>query len=191
MKSRNFYILVAALVVGLSIFWLNVYAFIELEVDYQAYQERQTSPDLTPIVIEGIGIKGGRAVVTVSQLKSFAFKQVYLKKFNIMNRYYNQYIKIYTGVSLWSVLDSLNLLVRPVEELTFRFYAYDGYASPKPLSLIIAKNFSTSVILAYEENGQPIITDGPIRSAIDQAVVPEGEFSSQYCVKMLKSIVIQ
>ncbi len=191
MKTRNFYLLIASVVIGLSIFWLNVYAFIELDIDYQAYQQQQTQPDLTPITIEGTGIKGGRAIVTVSQLKSLSFQQVYYKQFLIMNRLYNQYIKVYTGVTLWSVLDRLDLLARPVEELTFRFYAYDGYASPKPLSLIIAKNFSTSVILAYEENGLPLTSDGPIRSVIDQSVVPEGEFSSQYCVKMVSSILIQ
>jgi hypothetical protein len=191
MKSRNFYILIAAVVVGFNIFWLNVYAFIELEVDYNAYQQRQTSPDLTPIVIEGTGIKGGRVVLTVSLLKSLAFQQVYNKPFQIMNRYYNQYVKIYSGVSLWSVLDRLDILTKPASELTFRFYSHDGYASPRPLSLILAKNFTASVILAYEENGQPIIADGPIRSVMEQPIMPEGEFSSQYCVKMVKSIVIQ
>ncbi|TXT65006.1 MAG: hypothetical protein BAJALOKI1v1_480015 [Promethearchaeota archaeon] len=191
MKSRNFYILIASVVVGLSIFWLNVYAFIELEIDYNSYIEQQTAPDLTPISIEGSGIKGGKRIVTVSQLKSLTFQQVFNKPFTIMNRYLNQYTIIYSGVSLWSVLDRLDLLTRPAEQLSFQFYAADGYKSPSPLSLVIAKNYTTSVILAYEKNGQPLLDEGPIRSVIEQSVMPEGLFSSQYCVKMLTRIVIQ
>jgi hypothetical protein len=191
MKTRNFYILIATVVVGLSIFWLNVYAFIEMDIDYNSYMQQQTAPDLTPISIEGTGVEGGRRIVTVSQLKSFLFKQVYFKTFHIMNRYYNQYTEIYTGPTLWSVLNNLNILSRPADELTFQFYAADGYSSPKPLSLVIAKNFSTSVILAYEKNGKPLGTsEGPIRSVMEQSIMPQGEFSSQYCVKMVKKIVI-
>ena len=46
------------------------------------------------------------------------------------------------------------------------------------------------VILAYEENGVTLTTEGPLRSVLDQSVMPEGEFSSQYSVQMLKEIVI-
>ena len=74
--------------------------------------------------------------------------------------------------------------------MTFQFWARDYYHSPKPLNLSIAQNNPDLVIIAYEEDGAPLFEKGPLRSVIDQSIMPDGEYSSQYSVQMLSEITI-
>jgi len=181
MKIRNFYIIIASIAVGMVIFWLFLFAVIEL--DANLFQ------DPNSITIKGDGINR-EITLTISQLKSDKYDQYIDKNFHIMNSFETEYDIIYSGVSLWSILVEENLLDLEPSSLTFQFWARDLYRSPKPLNLSLAQNYSGFVILAYEENGAPLFEEGPLRSVIDQTIMPEGEYSSQYSVQMLSEITI-
>jgi hypothetical protein len=47
------------------------------------------------------------------------------------------------------------------------------------------------VILAFEENGVLLSLEGPLRSVIDQSIMPEGEYNSHYSVAKLNKIIIR
>ena len=181
MERRNFYILVAAIMVGLSVFWLTIYAFISLDIDI--FQ------DPNVISLKGSGLENEIAL-SLNDLKSEKYLQVVNKQFEIENRVHNKYNKTYSGVSLWSILEMENLLIKEVSLLTFRFVGRDGYTSPTALNLSITQNNPEKVIIVYEEDGVPLFGDGPLRSVIDQSVMPSGEYSSQYSVQQLASVQI-
>ncbi|TXT65250.1 MAG: hypothetical protein BAJALOKI3v1_120057 [Promethearchaeota archaeon] len=183
METRNFYILVASIAVGLASFWLTIYAIVTLDVDI--FQDPNT------IQIKGNGING-EITLSVNELSSDPYQQVKDKTFTIKNKYERVYYNTFTGVSLWSIIEqNQHLLLKDPSELTFLFKARDAYQSPKPLNLSIAQNNPTLVILAYLEDGYPLFEDGPIRAIIDQSVVPEDEYSSQYTVKYMASVIIE
>jgi hypothetical protein len=181
MQTRNFYILVASIMIAMGVFWLSVYAMIELDIN--PFQD----PNI--ITFKGNGLNR-EISLEVNQLKSDSYHQVIDRTFHIINFYETEYTMVYTGISLWSILDTETLLDGSPSELTFQFYGRDGYHSPKPLNLSIAQYFPDLVILAYEENGAPLFEDGPLRSVIDQTIVPAGEFASQYSVSLLNTIII-
>jgi len=181
MKARDFYILIASIVVGMVIFWLFLFAVIELDADL--FQ------DPNSITIRGEGVNR-EITLTMNQLKSDKYDQQIDKTFHIMNSFETEYDIIYSGVSLWSILIEENLIDEDPSLLTFQFWARDLYHSPKPLNLSIAQDNPDSVILAYEENGAPLFEEGPLRSVLDQSIMPEGEYSSQYSVQMLSEIRI-
>ena len=182
MKTRNFYILIAAIFVSLFVFWLTIYAFIILKVDL--FQDTKT------LTIRGTGIKT-EISISIDELKSDKYLQIEDYSFDIVNSFENEYSIIYSGVSLWSILEMENLLNKDPSELTFQFWGRDAYHSPKPLNLSIAQNNPSLVILAYEQNGASLFEEGPLRSVIDDSIMPEGEYSSQYSVQKLTSIVIE
>ena len=181
MEARNFYILIASIAVGMVIFWLFLFAVIELDADL--FQ------DPNSITIRGDGVNR-EITLTITQLKSDKYDQNIDKNFHIMNSFETEYDIIYSGVSLWSILIEENLLDLDPSLLTFEFWARDLYHSPKPLNLSIALDNPDLVIIAYEENGAPLFDEGPLRSVIDQAIMPDGEYSSQYSVQMLSEIRI-
>ncbi|MBD3212378.1 MAG: hypothetical protein GF311_07205 [Candidatus Lokiarchaeota archaeon] len=183
METRNFYILVASIVVGLASFWLTIYAMVTLDVDI--FQDPNT------IIIKGNGISG-ELKLSLTEISSDPYQQVEDKTFTIKNKYERVYYDTFTGVSLWSIIEhNQHLLLKDPSELTFLFKSRDAYQSPKPLNLSIAQNNPTLVILAYLEDGYPLFEDGPIRAIIDQSIVPEGEYSSQYTVKYMASVIIK
>jgi len=182
MESRNFYILIVSITLGLAVFWLTVYAVITLDVDL--FQSGQT------IIIKGEGITD-EFTISLNELKSDKYLQIENQQFKIVNSFETEYYVIYSGVSLWSLLEVENLLVQSPLELKFQFWARDAYHSPKPINLSIAQNNPTLIILAYEENGSPLFETGPIRSVIDDTVIPTGEYSSQYSVQKLATIIIE
>jgi len=182
MESRNFYILIISITLGLAVFWLTVYAVITLDVDL--FQSSQT------LVIKGEGITSEFSI-SLNELKSDKYLQVTDREFKIVNSFETEYYVTYSGVSLWSILEVENLLVQSPEELKFQFWARDAYHSPKPINLSIAQNSPNLVILAYEENGRPLFETGPIRSVIDDTIIPIGEYSSQYSVQKLSTIIIE
>ncbi len=181
METRNFYILIASVIVGMVIFWLFLFAVVELDADL--FQ------DPNSITIQGEGVNR-EVTISISQLKSDKYEQYIDKTFHIMNSFETEYDVIYSGVSLWSILVAEDLIDQDSSELTFQFWARDLYHSPKPLNLSIAEDNSGMVIIAYEEDGAPLFGEGPLRSVIDQSVIPDGEYSSQYSVQMLSKIII-
>lgn len=183
METRNFYIIIASIAVGMVISWLFIYVIVELDVDF--------SQDPNMVIIQGSGVN--REInLTITDLKSDKYEQVIDKSFHIVKGPPSpkEYDIIYSGVSIWSILIAESLLELDASSLTFEFWARDLYHSPKPLNLTIAKNNPGLVIIAYEENGVPLFEEGPLRSVIDQTVIPEGEYSSQYSVQMLNKIII-
>ena len=169
MKTRNFYMIVASVMIGLAIFWLMMIAFLEF------------NPFVDPnkITIDGDGTTTSISI-SISELTSGKYDLVEDQTFHIKNKYDVEYDEVYSGVSLWSILDIENLLVHSSSLLEFRFYARDGYSSPKFLNLSIVETYPNLVILATEENGVPIAMDkGPLRSVMDQSIMPESEYSSQ------------
>ena len=181
MERRNFYILVASICVGLTVFWLSIYAVIILDVDL--FQDPNT------IKIKGSGVNQ-EITIHLDDLKSSKYTQVIDQTFFFRNRVGSTYERVYTGVSLWSILEIENMLNDDPSRLTFTLRGRDAYSSPQPLNLSIAQNFPGLVILAYYEDGQPLFGDGPLRSVLNQSVMPSGEVCSQYSIQQLSSIVI-
>lgn len=181
MQARNFYILIASIVVGLVIFWLFLFAVIEL--DANLFQD----PNI--LTIKGDGVNR-EITLTTTQLKSDKYDQYIDKTFHLMNSFETESDVIYSGVSLWSVLVEEALIDADAAVLTFQFWARDLYHSPKPLNLSIAQNNPDLVVIAYAENGAPLFGEGPLRSVLDQSIMPDGEYSSQYSVQMLSEIII-
>jgi len=181
METRNFKIVVVGVIIGVVIFWLILIAFTELDLN--------PLEDPNKITIEGNGISNS-IILSVSELTSGKYDLVEDKTFHIKNSFDTEYDIIYSGISLWSILGEENLLIHSSSELEFRFYARDGYSSPKFLSLSIVEANPDLVILAYEENGVPLSLEGPLRSVMDQSIMPYGEYSSQYSVQELSQIII-
>jgi hypothetical protein len=181
METRNFYIAIASIAVGMVVFWLFLYALIELDVNL--FQDPNT------ITIQGDGLNR-QITLTTTQLKSDKYDQYIDKIFHIKNSVEREYDEIYSGVSLWSVLVEETLIDVDPSLLTFQFWARDQYHSPFPLNLSIVQNNPDLVIIAYEKNGAPLFGDGPLRSVIDQTLMPQGQYSSQYSVQMLSKIII-
>jgi hypothetical protein len=185
MKTRNFYILVSSIIVGMVIAWLFVYTVIVLDVDL--FQ------DPNSVTIRGSGVNR-ELTLTITELKSDKYDQVIDKTFNIKKGppSYSEYDIIYSGVSLWSILEVENLIYGEVSLLKFEFKGRDLYISPKALNLSIMKNNPELVIIAYEENGDSLsLGEGPLRSVLDQSIMPNGEYSSQYSVQKLSEIIIK
>jgi hypothetical protein len=182
MKNRNFYILIGSIILGIAVFWLTVYAVITLDVNL--FQSDKI------IIIKGEGISN-EYTISLDELKSDKYIQVVDKEFKLVNSGEYEYHIIYSGTSLWSILEVENLLIQSPEELNFQFWGRDAYHSPKPINLSIAQNNPNLVILAYEENGHPLFETGPIRSVIDDTIIPLGEYSFQYSVQKLATIIIE
>jgi len=180
MKTRNFYIIVTSILIGLVVFWLMMIAFLEFD----------PFEDPNRITIDGNGTSTSMTI-SINELTSGKYNLVEDKTFHIKNRFETEYDVVYSGISLWSIIVEENLLLNPASELEFRFYARDGYSSPKFLNLSILEAYPDLVVLATEENGiQFSFLEGPLRSVMDQSVMPEGEFSSQYSVQKLSQIII-
>jgi hypothetical protein len=163
------------------VFWLNIYAIIVLDIDL--FQDPYT------IKIKGSGVKSD-IYIHLDDLKSSKYTQVIDQPFNIENRVGSTYEKIYSGVSIWSILEVENILIDDPDSLTFILWGRDAYRSPRPLNLSMAQNNPDLIIIAYVENGYPLFGDGPMRAALNQSVMPYGEVSSQYSVQQLASIEI-
>ena len=180
METRNFYILVVSVIIGLITFWLMMIASLEFD----------PLQDPNKITIEGNGISTPISL-SVSELTSGKYDIVEDKTFHIKNSFDTEYDVVYSGILLWSIIEEENFLVQSPSRLEFRFYARDGYSSPKFLNLSIVEANPDSVFLAFEENGVPLSVEGPLRSVMDQSIMPAGEYSSQYSVQKLNKIVIK
>ncbi|NVM16841.1 MAG: hypothetical protein HWN80_03940 [Candidatus Lokiarchaeota archaeon] len=182
MKTRNFYILVTSVIIGLVVFWLMMIAFLE----FNPFE------DPNKITIDGNGTSSS-VTLSITDLTSGKYDLVEDKIFHIKNGppYETEYDVVYSGISLWSIIEGENLIVQSASNLEFRFYARDGYSSPKFLNLSIVEANSDLVILAFEENGVPLSVEGPLRTVMDQSIMPEGEYSSQYSVQKLTKISIR
>ena len=179
METRNFYIVVASVIIGIVLFWLMMIAFLE----FNPFE------DPNKITIDSNGTSTS-ITISISELTSGKYDIVEDKIFHIKNSFETEYDIIYSGISLWSILEEENLLIHSSSELEFRFYARDGYSSPKFLNLSIVETHPDLVILAFEENGVPLSLEGPLRSVMDQSIMPDGEYSSQYSVQKLSLISI-
>ena len=200
METRNFYILVASICVGLTAFWLTAYNVVRLGIDPIAYIQKNTSnisleeeseDDKTVVWI--IGEVKEELKLSIADLKSDKYNQV-TDDFNFRNSYGTEWTDEYTGVTLWSILEAEGILESHAS--TFVFISQDGYESPEPLSIEdIAKNYEDQVIIAYEIEGELLSDDnGPVRSVIDHEVLEDLEpdhYNSQFAVKNLKYIEIK
>ena len=181
MKKRNFYIFITSILVVMSAFWLTIYAIVTLEIN--------PFEDPNIIKIKGNGIKA-EFQITVSEIKSDRYLQVKNKEFNFLNNFGSEYSIIYSGTSLWNIIEIEDILITNSAELTFLFKARDGYVSPSPLNLSLTENNPTLVILAYEENSVPLTYEGPIRSVLDISLFPSGKANSPYSIQQVKQIII-
>lgn len=200
METRNFYILVAAICVGLTAFWLTAYNVVRLGIDPIEYIQESTSGDYleeepedlkTVVTIKGKVKEELR--LSLSDLKSDKYKQV-TDDFDFKNSYGTEWTAEYTGTTLWSILEAEDLLESDAS--TFVFIGRDGYESPVALSIEdIAKKYENKVILAYEIEGEPLSDDnGPVRSIIDRKVLEHLEpehYNSHFAVKDLKYVEIK
>lgn len=181
MKTRNFYILVSSIIVGMVIAWLFIYTVITLDIDL--FQ------DPNKITIRGKGVDR-ELTLSITELKSSKYDQIIDKTFHLKKSTGYEYTQTYSGVSLWSILEVENLISEDASLLKFQFKGRDGYDS-KFLNLSIVKNNPELAIIAYEKSGDPLsLAEGPLRSVLDQTIIPNGEFSSQYSVQKLSDIII-
>ena len=171
MNRRNYYIFIASICVGLSVLWLTAYALITLDVDF--FQ------DLNVIKINGTGTQS-EISIHINDLKSDKYNQIIDQTFFFENRIGRTYDKVYSGVSLWSILEVEAILNYSPNILTFTLWGGDAYRSPQALNLSIAKNYPHLVIVAYAEDGYPLFGDGPLRSALNQSVMPIGEIDVSF-----------
>lgn len=196
METRNFYIIVASICIGLTIFWLTLYNIVLYDIDYEEYVSKNVEnitgeepDDEDPILkIEGSGVKDD-LVLTMSDLTSDDYTQIIDGSFRIKTTVeYHDYV--YSGVSLWSILEEEDLLEDDAS--TFNFVGADGYEPPFPLPLDVAEDNPNDVILAYEKDGEPLFEQGPVRSVIDHdALKPYYQYSSQYSVQQLVIVEIE
>lgn len=187
MEKRNFYILIASIIIGMSIFWLSVYSFILLDIDpLQNIKNIFGNENTVVVTIEGEVSE--KLELTLSDLKSDKYDQIYDKTFHIVNAIGREYELTYTGVSLWSIFEEENIL--GVNALTFLFIGGDGYYAETPLLISLAENHTDQIILAYEQNGEPLFEDGPVRSVVDHELIPD-KANTHYLISKLKTILIQ
>ena len=187
MNRRNFYITIGAIVIGISIFWLSAYAFVLLDIDpFQNLRNLTGGEDTVVLTIEG---NVNQPIdLTLSDLKSDKYDQVVDQTFHLINAIGNAVDLIFSGVSLWSILEEEELLT--VSSSTFLFIGGDGYYSETPLALSLAEENSELVILAYEQDGQPLFLAGPVRSIINASVIPT-KATTHYAIKNLVKVLIE
>lgn len=200
METRNFKILVAAICIGLTAFWLTAYNIVRLGIDpieyiqqntSEAFSDEQSDDSKTVLTIKGKVKENLR--LSLSDLKLDKYRQV-TADFDFKNSYGTKWTAEYTGTTLWSILEAEGILES--DDLTFIFIGQDGYESPVALSIEdIAKKYENKVILAYEVEGQSLTADnGPVRSIIDREVIQYLEpnhYNSQFAVKDLKYVEIK
>ena len=194
MQRRNFNISVAAMCILITCVWLSVYNFVRLDINpfeyaKDSFQTLVEGEQEEETVVKITGKVTNELRLSLSEIKSDKYNQVKDKEFKIVTQVEPHYI-VYSGATLWSILEKENIIKS--DATTFTFVGSDGYKSPEPLSINdVAKQHETDVILAYEQDGQPLYEDGPIRSVVDDNAIPPGEYSSQYSVKKLVEIRIE
>ncbi|MFX0135505.1 MAG: molybdopterin-dependent oxidoreductase [Candidatus Hodarchaeota archaeon] len=187
MQKRNFYILVVSLLIVISTFWLSIYSFIILEVDpLQNIKNLFGGEDVVVLTIKGNVNR--ELQLTVSDIKSDRYQQIEDRTFHMINAIGREFDLVFSGACLWSIFEEEDILT--IGASTFLFIGGDGYYAETPLSLSLAQNFMEQVILAYEQDGEPLFLDGPIRSVVDYEVIPD-KITTHYAIKNLKTILIQ
>ncbi len=196
MQKRNFNIFVVSICIAITCTWLSVYNFVRLDINLIDYVQdsyetiiegEEPEEEETVVVITGKVTK--ELSLTLSEIKSDKYRQIEDKIFKIVTQVEPHYYK-YSGVTLWSILETEDIL--EVGATKFTFIGADGYESPEPLSLKdVAEKYEDDVILAYEKDGKPLEDSGPIRSVIDDDAIPPGEYSSQYSVRNLAEVRIE
>lgn len=187
MEKRNFSILVAGIIVGLSVFWLSAYAFIILDID-PFYNLRNIFGNEDTVVLTIKGNVNRELQLSVSDIKSDRYEQVIDKTYHFVNAIGREFDEIYSGASLWSILEEENILNPGAS--SFLFIGGDGYWAETTLPLTLAENFTEQIIIAYEKDGEPIYFDGPLRSIVDHELIPD-KANTHYAIKYLKTILIQ
>jgi hypothetical protein len=187
MEKINFSILVAGIIIGMSVFWLSVYAFIILDID-PFYNLRTIFGDEDTVVLTIKGNVNRELQLSVSDIKSDNYEQVVDKSFHFVNAIGREFDEIYSGASLWSILEEENIIGMGAS--TFLFIGGDGYWAKTPLPLTLAQNYTDQIIIAYEKDGDPIYFDGPLRSIVDYELIPD-KINTHYAIKYLKTILIQ
>ncbi len=186
MDKRNFSILVASSIIVLVIIWFNIYAFVSLGVDpLESIRDLFGQEEETVLVIRGEVSE--EIEFSLSDLKSNRFSQVDNKEFELINAVGRTFNITYTGVSLWSILDTLNILT--LRSRTFTFIASDGYSSEKALNITLAEEHENDIILAYGGLDFNENEDGILRSVINRYVIPN-EVTTHFWVKDLEVILV-
>lgn len=175
------------MIIGMSIFWLSLYAFILLDID-PFHNIQRTFGDDDDLVLTIKGNVNRELQITVSDIKSEKYQQIKDRKFHFINAIGREFDGVYSGASLWSILIEENLLSE--DAISFLFIGADGYYAETSLNLTLAENNTEQIILAYEKDGEPLYSEGPIKSIVDYEVIPD-EITTHYAVKYLKTIMIQ
>ncbi|MBD3195621.1 MAG: hypothetical protein GF317_11225 [Candidatus Lokiarchaeota archaeon] len=182
METRNFYILIASVAVAFTCFWLTLYAIITLDIDI--FQDPDT------VIIKGQAIDGELSI-SLSELKSDKYEKIESHTFDIKNSVGREYERIYSGVSLRSIFEVEDLISGNPSLLYFKFRGRDGYITEAlPLSTVFNNLYNETIIAFADGNGHPLFEEGPLRSVIDQSVMPIGEVASQYSVQKLAIIEV-
>lgn len=173
--------MVVSIIIGLSVFFLELYAFTILDIN-----PFEGEGDVITFRGEGLEAEFG---LTMEELKSDNYLQVSNQEYNFENSVGRQYTETYSGASIWSILEFHDLLLASPEELSFTFLAEDGFQSPQPLQLSLARDYPEQVILAYAVDGQSLTDTGPVRAIIDYEVIPDLT-NTQFAVQKMQYIEI-
>ncbi|MFX0030360.1 MAG: molybdopterin-dependent oxidoreductase [Candidatus Hermodarchaeota archaeon] len=187
MEKRNFYILVSGIIIGMSIFWLSLYAIVILDID-PLHRIKAIFGDEDTKILTIKGNVNREIELSVADIKSDKYHQVIDRTFHFLNAIGNEFDEIYSGASLWSILEEEDILNE--EASSFIFIGGDGYWAESYLPLALAENYTEQIIIAYHKNGEPIYFDGPLRSIVDHELIPD-KANTHYAIKYLKTIIIQ
>lgn len=116
------------------------------------------------------------------------------KEFYFINSFGTELYFVFTGVSLWRILNQTGVLCENRSQIQFYFRAYDNYETGK-LNLADLQAHPNDVIVAFKQKGvgylRPKIEggDGPLRAVVEYNLTKPYP-NSQYWAKYLNEIII-
>ncbi|MHA1683088.1 MAG: hypothetical protein ACTSUE_19270 [Promethearchaeota archaeon] len=184
-RRRNLVILLVIIGIGAGITPLLVY-------NYNLSQNRNPTP--WSVVVFGSGTSGN-VTIPYDDLTSGFYTIVNDVAFFINNRLNFNYTYMYTGVSVWDLLEKSGVLAPNATGI--RFWSEDNYRCEViPINLV--QNHKFQVILGYIQDGKFLKSkvqggDGPLRSVINFTVSQLMEpptYNSQFWVKYTNAIEV-
>ena len=129
--------------------------------------------------------------VTYSQIVNGNYGLIENRPFYFINSYGTNYWEIYTGASLWEILNQTGVL--PANATKFYFRSVDNYEtgtlwldniSEHPDYALIAFKLGNQVLLPKDQGG-----DGPLRAIVDYNLTKPA-VNSQFWAKYVNTVVI-
>jgi hypothetical protein len=169
----------------ISLFFLVLIIF---PIPLIVYNVINSNPELYSIRIEG----------NVSEVTTYSYDQIVEGSFGLvenqnfvfLNQYDSQYNRVYTGVSVWSLLTYITIMYPNSTGISFK--SYDSYVT-ETLTLEQININPELVIIAFKIDDRALKYNdndgGPLRSIVDLSVT-DPVYCSKYWVKHVNTIVV-